>query len=615
KADQTISFPAIADQLANASPFPVNAAASTSYALTFSVLSGPATIAGNVVTLTGAGSVTIRASQIGDANYNPASADRTFAVTKADATVTLAGLTQTYDGAAKPASATTAPGSLAVNLTYDGSTVAPTNAASYTVVATIVDARYQGAASALLTIAKSAQTIFFSPIGAVTVGTPVALGATASSGQPIAFSVVSGNATILGAAFTAQDANALTLRATQSGNSNYAAATADQLVTNIAKLSQTIAFAALADQPLNTPAFSLTATATSTRQVSFTVQSGPATVSGRMLTLTGLPGTVIVVAHQSGDAAYSPAPDLNRSFAVTAASTPTLVTPPDTAPAIGGTVTLTVNALGTNLAYQWQRNGRDLPGATATTLDLANLQPATAGLYTAAVTGTGGGTTAPVIVGVMTTAKTIGTATEVGPNLSHPNGNTYDQLLLTGPAAALTADAGQITRVSFVDLTGDIVQIEFSGAGTLAVTLDNATGPAPAANYNQPGVSYIQGHAGLVVSDADETTHLSVFSVGRITAVNQASSATTSPTTAWPTSPTSRSSAPPENSAACAPATQPTSPPKASPASTPPGFNLPAPSSSATSTPPTPRRRCSSSAPQATPASPAATCYNPTPAP
>jgi hypothetical protein len=101
------------------------------------------------------------------------------------------------------------------------------------------------------------------------------------------------------------------------------------------------------------------------------------------------------------------------------------------------------------------------------------------------------------------------------------NGYIYDQVLLTGAAASITADPGQITRISFVDLSDDIVQVEFSGAGRLALALDDSSGPAIATNYNQPSVAYMKGHANIVITGADETTNVAVFSVGRITAVDQ----------------------------------------------------------------------------------------------
>ena len=111
----------------------------------------------------------------------------------------------------------------------------------------------------------------------------------------------------------------------------------------------------------------------------------------------------------------------------------------------------------------------------------------------------------------------------VGENIRHPSGNIFDQVLLTGQSIKLQAKPGQITRVSFMDEDGDIVQVEFSGAGNFTVTLDPATYLPPAfpAKYNQD-VMYVTGKPTVVIEGADATTFLSIFTVGRINAVDQA---------------------------------------------------------------------------------------------
>ncbi len=152
------------------------------------------------------------------------------------------------------------------------------------------------------------------------------------------------------------------------------------------------------------------------------------------------------------------------------------------------------------------------------------MQPADAGIYRAVLTNSAGSaTTDPAIVGITSLTKVIG-GNEVGANIAHPNGNVYDQVLLTGSAATVTADPGQVTRISYIDDTDDIVQVEFAGAGALTLVLDpvSVSGPAAPVNYNQPTVAYMKGHANLVIAGADETTNVSVFSVGRANAVNQA---------------------------------------------------------------------------------------------
>ena len=66
--------------------------------------------------------------------------------------VALGDLLQIYDGSAKPVSVSTAPAGLAVDVTYDGSPTAPIDPGSYTVIGTINDLTYQGAATNTLVI-------------------------------------------------------------------------------------------------------------------------------------------------------------------------------------------------------------------------------------------------------------------------------------------------------------------------------------------------------------------------------------------------------------------------------------------------------------------------------
>jgi uncharacterized repeat protein (TIGR01451 family) len=83
------------------------------------------------------------------------SATGTLVVAKAPATLTLVNVEQTYDGGAKQASATTQPEGLAVEFAYDGSPAPPTEAGTYSVVATIRDANYEGSVAGTLVVAKA----------------------------------------------------------------------------------------------------------------------------------------------------------------------------------------------------------------------------------------------------------------------------------------------------------------------------------------------------------------------------------------------------------------------------------------------------------------------------
>jgi hypothetical protein len=128
--------------------------------------------------------------------------------------------------------------------------------------------------------------------------------------------VVSGNATISGNTLTAKGPGAIVVRATQLGNDTIGSASADITVTP-GKASQTISLSNLADVPVTSGTINLTATASSGLPVTLTV-SGPARLSGNVLTLNGVTGTVTVRATQSGNDTYNPASEVVRTFNIRA---------------------------------------------------------------------------------------------------------------------------------------------------------------------------------------------------------------------------------------------------------------------------------------------------------
>lgn len=162
KAGQTLSFPAIADQVIT-NRVGLSATSSSGLAPAFNVSSGPASISGGTnLTFTGAGMVSVVASQAGDADWNPApSITNTFNVTKAMADVFLSGLRHRYDGAAHSVTVTTDPAGLTVSVTYDGLSWAPTNAGTYAVTALVADVNYQGSAVGSLLIKPAITQVLF----------------------------------------------------------------------------------------------------------------------------------------------------------------------------------------------------------------------------------------------------------------------------------------------------------------------------------------------------------------------------------------------------------------------------------------------------------------------
>ncbi len=210
---------------------------------------------------------------------------------------------------------------------------------------------------------------------------------------------------------------------------------------------------------------------------------------------------------------------------------PTITTQPASQEVQSGTaIALSVAASGDDLTYQWYSgNSGDtaspVAGATSGTLTTSALTVSTN--FWVQITNAGGSAdseTAIITVAAPAVPLVLdGTGDIAGENIQHPNGNVFDQILLTGETIQLQARPGQITRVSFMDETEDIVQVEFSGTGTFTVTLDPATflPPAIPPRYNQ-AVEYVTGKPSVVIDGADANTFFSIFTVGSINAVNQA---------------------------------------------------------------------------------------------
>lgn len=73
--------------------------------------------------------------------------------------VTIGNLNQIYNGQPALVSVSTVPTNLTVSVTYNGSSSAPTNAGSYTAIATVVSTSYMGATTNTLTISPAPATI------------------------------------------------------------------------------------------------------------------------------------------------------------------------------------------------------------------------------------------------------------------------------------------------------------------------------------------------------------------------------------------------------------------------------------------------------------------------
>jgi hypothetical protein len=111
--------------------------------------------------------------------------------------------------------------------------------------------------------------------------------------------------------------HSITAAFTPASSAAFNASTATALSQTVTTVPQTIAFTAPATPVVYGVApISLVATASSGLAVTFSVVSGPGTVSNSTLTITGV-GTVVVAANQAGNATYAAAPQVTRSVVVT----------------------------------------------------------------------------------------------------------------------------------------------------------------------------------------------------------------------------------------------------------------------------------------------------------
>ncbi|MDB4718044.1 Ig-like domain-containing protein [Verrucomicrobia bacterium] len=144
---------------------------------------------------------------------------------------------------------------------------------------------------------------------------PFTLSASASSGLPVVFSLLSGPATLSGDTMTLTGAGTVTLRASQAGDATYPPANDFDQTFIVSKAQQTIFFPVITDRTSGDPPFELTGSASSGLPLSFSVVSGAATLSGSTVTLTG-GGGVVVRASQGGGPNHESAEDVERSFMV-----------------------------------------------------------------------------------------------------------------------------------------------------------------------------------------------------------------------------------------------------------------------------------------------------------
>jgi PKD repeat protein len=331
KRNQTITFGALDNKTFGDADFDLTATASSGLDVSYTSSDlTVATIDGSTVTIVGAGTTTITASQAGDGNYLAATeVQQTLTVEKAAQTITFGALDNKTFGDADFDLTATASSGLDISYTSSDLTVATIDGSTVTIIGlgtTTITASQAGDDNYLaatevqqtLTVEKAAQTITFGALDNKTFGdADFELSATVSSGLDVSYTSSDLTvATIDGNTVTIVGAGTTTITASQAGDDNYLAATEVQQTLTVEKAAQTITFGALDNKTFGDADFGLTATASSGLDVSYSSSDlTVATIDGSTVTIVGA-GTTTITASQAGDDNYHAADPVAQTLEV-----------------------------------------------------------------------------------------------------------------------------------------------------------------------------------------------------------------------------------------------------------------------------------------------------------
>lgn len=336
-------------------------------------------------------------------------------------------------------------------------------------------------------VAQRPQTITLDlPALVVAAGTGVRLTATASSGLPVAVTLVSGAASLAGNLLTSQGGDVV-VRATQAGNATYAPA--DPVQRTIRFLVGSLApylTVRLSDQsPLTGADLTLQASAVGTPLPTFQWSRDGAPIAGATRNTLTLPALTLADTGRYAVTVTNLAGSDTSAAQVTVRAAPVFTRAPaaQSVPA-GDDATLSVEVTGYPApALQWRRDGTALPGQTGATLRLTPATVAAAGAYDVVATNALGTATSAAAVLTVTTRDFAGTYA------GRLSGGTEGFLLVRpdGTAAVLAplapGGAAVVLLNASVDLRGNV-----RGAGSTseatprpfvaAGTLDEVAGTA-----------------------------------------------------------------------------------------------------------------------------------------
>jgi hypothetical protein len=316
--DPALAFAPVPTASFGQPPFSVWPNTNSTGAITLSILSGPATISGSTITLTGVGTVTVQANQIAAKGYKAAVTTTSFNVTGTAPNLYFNPISA-VSSSAPPFNVwpnTNSAGAITFSIvsgpaTASGSTIALTGAGTVTLQASQAAAGGYSAATTTTSFSVTGNTpnLYFNTIQRKTFGVPpFNIWPNTNSPGAISFSVVSGPATIVGSTVTLTGTGVVTVQASQAASGQFATATTTTSFTvgGSGGTDPQLVFGAIPTQTYGKNPFNVWPFTNSPGAINFSILSGPAYVVGSTVTLTGT-GTVTLQATQAAAQGYSAA--------------------------------------------------------------------------------------------------------------------------------------------------------------------------------------------------------------------------------------------------------------------------------------------------------------------
>ncbi|MCG8411420.1 MAG: T9SS type A sorting domain-containing protein [Bacteroidales bacterium] len=288
----------------------LQAEVSSGLAVTYKLISGKATLKGNLLTSSKVGEIKIRISQAGNNEYLSAEKEVIINVTKRTQTITFNPETTAKVNDKITLKATASSGSdVTFELVWGKATIKENVLIPSKEGMVLVKAVQEGNDEYLsvekevtIVVSKRTQTITFNPETTAKVNDKIALKAIASTGFDVTFELVSGEATLKGDVLILSKEGEVVVKAVQAGNYEYSLVEKEMKVT-VSKRTQTITFDPETTAKVNDK-ITLKATASTGFDVAFELVSGEATLKEGVL-IPSKEGKVVVKAIQEGNKEYA----------------------------------------------------------------------------------------------------------------------------------------------------------------------------------------------------------------------------------------------------------------------------------------------------------------------